>query len=188
MRLSALSLLLAAVAASGLAGCTPPPPPAPVAEAPPPPPPKPEPPTQNAPMCVRAPEKAAFDVSALKSNLMVTAVTCKSEERYNAFIRQFQPYLATNEKTLSGYFSRAYGKRATSQQDDYITSLANAQSQLGVKYGSLFCAQNVGMFDEVMAIKSGADLPAFAANKPIQQALAVQECPPPPPAPAKKKP
>ena len=38
--------------------------------------------------------------------LVVIAVSCKSEERYNAFIRQFQPYLATNEKTLTGYFKR----------------------------------------------------------------------------------
>lgn len=187
MRLSASSLLLAALAAGGLAGCTPPPPPEPVVVAAPVPP-KPEPPTQNAPMCVRTAEKAAFDVSVLKSNLVVIAVSCKSEERYNAFIRQFQPYLASNEKTLNGYFSRAYGKRAQAQQDDYVTSMANAQSQFGVRSGSLFCPQNLGLFDEVMAIKTGAELPGFAASKPIQQALAVQECPAAPPPAAKKKP
>ena len=120
---------------------------------------------------------------------MVTAVTCKSEERYNTFIRQFQPYLASNDKTLTGYFNRAYGKRAQSQQDDYITSLANAQSQFGIRHGTLFCEQNLGLFDEVMTLKSPTELPGFAAAKPIQQALAVQECPSaPPPTPAKKKP
>lgn len=190
MRRSAVSSIVVAIAAGGLFGCTQPPPPAPVVVAAPVPP-TPEPPTQNAPMCAKPQEKAAFDVSALKSNLMVTAVTCKSEERYNAFIQQFQPYLASNDKTLGGYFNRAYGKRGQAQQDDYITSLANAQSQFGVKHGTLFCQQNLGMFDEVMAVKSGADLPTFAAAKPIQQALAVQECPATP-APAatttKKKP
>lgn len=180
---------LALIAAVALHGCAQPPK---VAEAPPPPPPpSPTPPTQNAPMCARPQEKAAFDVSALKSHLMVTAVTCHTEERYNAFIHQFQPYLATNEKTLSGFFQRAYGRRAQSSQDDYITNLANAQSQLGVKAGTLFCSYNLGMFDEVMQVKAGQDLPSFSQSKPIQQAMAVQECPPPAPpkaAPAKTTP
>jgi hypothetical protein len=37
-----------------------------------------------------------------------------------------------------------------------------------------------------LALKSGTDLPAFAASQPIQQSLALQECPATP-APAPKK-
>ena len=33
--------------------------------------------------------------------ILAWLVTCKTEERYNAFITQFQPYLAANEKTLT---------------------------------------------------------------------------------------
>ena len=185
MRVPASAFLLAALAAGGLVGCTPPP--VPVVEARQPEPPVPVPPTQNAPMCLRTAEKAAVDVSTLKSHMVVTAISCKSEERYNAFITQFKPYLANNEKVLSGYFSRAYGKRGQSAQDDYITTLANAQSQFAVRAGTLYCRQNMAMFDEVMALKTGTDLPGYANSKPIQQALAVQECPPPAPAPVPKK-
>ncbi len=176
-----VTLLLAA----GLLGCShvaAPPAPAPVAFAVPP---TPEPPTQHAPMCARPPEKAAFDVAGLKSQLMVTALACQSEEKYNAFVVRYRSDLVGDEKSLSAFFGRAYGKRAQQEHDDYITQLANAQSQLGIKAGTDFCRQNAAMLDEVMTLKSGADLPAFAASKPIQQSLAVQECPDAP-APAAK--
>jgi hypothetical protein len=187
MRVSSTVLLVAGLAAAGLAGCAKPPPPPPPQAALPPPPPTPVPPGQNAPVCVRTAEKQAFDVSVLKSQLMVTAVSCQSEDRYNAFVTHYQPTLASNEKVLASYFGRAYGKRAQSQQDDYVTQLANAQSQLGIKAGTLFCQQTMSLFDEVMALPSSDALPTYAAAKPLQQAMAVTECPPPaPPAPKKK--
>lgn len=173
-----LALLLVA----GMFGCAPPPPPAVIAA---PKPPLPEAPTQNAPICVRPAEKAAFQMSELKSHLTVTAIQCKAEERYNAFVLKYRPELAGGEKTLSSFFARAYGKRAQTQQDDYITQLANAQSQFAVRSGNLYCPQNIGLFDDVMTVKTGSELPAFSQSKPIQQALAVQECPPPAPAAAK---
>jgi hypothetical protein len=44
------------------------------------------------------------------------------------------------------------------------------------------------MYGEVMALPSGEALPAYAASKPIQQALVISECPPQAaPAPVKKK-
>ena len=91
-----LALLLVA----GLFGCAPPPPPAVIAA---PRPPLPEAPTQNAPLCVRPAEKAAFQMSELKSHLTVTAIQCKAEERYNAFVLKYRPELAGGEKTLSSF-------------------------------------------------------------------------------------
>ena len=173
------ALLLAA----GLFGCSQPAPPAIVLA---PKPPLPETPAQNAPVCVRPAEKAAFEMSTLKSHLTVTAIQCKAEENYNAFVLKYRPELAGSEKVLTGYFARAYGRRAQSQQDDYITQLANAQSQFAVRSGNLYCSQNIAMLSEVMAVKTGSELPAFAQTKPIQQALAVQECPTAPAKPAVK--
>ncbi|MCW3477330.1 hypothetical protein [Limobrevibacterium gyesilva] len=169
-----MRVLLAMFLAVGLVGCKDSPPPAPPVAAFVPP--KPVPPAQNAPVCVRPPEKVAFDLSGLKSQLMVTAISCKAEDKYNAFVNRFRPDLVSGEKSLTGFFGRAYGRRAQQEHDDYITQLANAQSQLGIKSGTAFCEANLGMFDEVMALKSSAELPAFAAAKPIQQSMAVQEC------------
>ena len=180
MRMSTAMILAAALAAGGLAGCSPKPPGAPPQQAAVlPPPPTPLPPTQAAPLCVKPPEKDAFDVSALRNQLVLTALTCKTEDRYNAVITKYRSDLSGSEKVLDGYFGRAYGKRGQSRQDDYNTQLISAQSLLAGRAGSLYCQIYSPMFEEVMALPSGRELPTYAAGKSIQRALAVTECPAP---------
>ena len=99
----------------------------------------------SAQSCTRPVDKTAFDVVGLKSQLMVTAITCEATERYNAFILRYRPSLVAQERVLNSYFSRNFGKRAQHEHDDYITSLANSQSQNGLKAGNAFCQQNVGV-------------------------------------------
>ena len=186
------AVLLVTGLAAGLAGCAPPPAPLAPQAAVLPPPPTPVVPSQTAPLCVKPAEKMAFDVSALRTHLVLTAITCKTEDQYNAMVAKYKPDLAGSEKILNGYFSRAYGRSGQSRQDDYNTQLISAQSQLAGKAGSLFCRIYTPMYDEVMALPSGEALPAYAASKPIQQALVISECPPQAapaakPAPAVKK-
>ena len=131
--------------------------------------------------CARPVEKSAFDVAGLKSQLMVTAISCKVEEKYNAFILRFRPDLVAQEKSLASYFARSYGRRAQQERDDYITSLANTQSQNGIKAGSFFCRDNVGLFDEVMKLPTGKELPTYASSKTLVQPIVLVSCPAPAP-------
>jgi hypothetical protein len=140
-------------------------------------PPAPTPPPQRAPICARPAEKAAIDVSALLSELQLITITCQTKDKYNALIPRLRPALATKEKDLSSFFTRAYGKRARAEHDKYITELANLQSQLGLKWGDRFCRLNSGMLDQVMPLSTLEELATYAQSKPIQQALAVDECP-----------
>ncbi len=126
--------------------------------------------------CVRAGDHTAFDVTVLKTHLMVTALTCAANEKYNAFVTKYRPELAQHDKALGGYFSRTHGRRAQQQQDDYVTQLANSQSQVGVVQGSLFCQRNLGMFDEVMALRNGEELTDFAAGKSFASPIPVNAC------------
>ncbi len=126
--------------------------------------------------CARPADYPALDVAALKSKLMVTALTCSADEKYNAFITKYRPELASQDKALSSFFSRAGGRRARQEQDGYITQLANSQSQTGLSQGSLFCRYNLGTFDEVLALRSGAELTDFAAGKSILQPVVLPEC------------
>lgn len=126
--------------------------------------------------CVRPGDYPAFDVTALKTKLMVTALTCSADEKYNAFITRYRPELASQDKALNSFFSRANSRRARQQHDDYVTQLANSQSQTGLSQGSLFCRYNLGTFDEVMALRSGAELTDFAAGKSILQPVVAPEC------------
>ena len=105
--------------------------------------------------CARPADTVAFDVVGLKTNLMVTALTCNADERYNAFVTKYRPELVNHDKMLGSYFSRVHGRQARVRQDDYVTQLANSQSQVGIRQGSTFCNRNLPTFNEVMALRSG---------------------------------
>lgn len=128
--------------------------------------------------CARPPEHTALDVTALKTSLMVTALTCKVDERYNAFVMKYRPDLVQTDKTLNGFFSRSYGRSAPKQRDDYVTQLANSISQVGLKQGSLYCDRNMAVFDEVMGLRNSGELVDFAAGKAGAQPIAVTDCGP----------
>lgn len=136
--------------------------------------------------CMKPVEKTAFDLAGLKSELMVTAIACQAEDQYNSFVARFRSDLQGGEKVLNSYFYRTAGRRAQQAHDDYITSLANAQSQDGLKQGDQFCGKHMPMFADVLALKGSKDLTAYAANQGIVQSIDVAECPPPPAPPAKK--
>jgi hypothetical protein len=174
-----MRIILATLVAAGLAGCSheppPAPPPAPVAVVQPPPRPQLLPPEQ-APICGKPADKAAFAVAGLKTQLVVLAISCGSNDDYNAFIRRFRTDLLAQEKTLGNYFSRAYGRKASSAQNDYITALANNTSSTGLAAGTEFCQRNAGKFSEVMALKSSKDLADYAMAQDIDQPLAVPDC------------
>ena len=130
----------------------------------------------SAAQCLRPADHVAMDVAALKTQLMVTALTCQADERYNAFVRKYQSDLQREDKSLTGYFNRSYGRSAQKQRDDYVTNLANSQSQTGLKQGSAFCGRNMSAFDEVMALRGGSELPEYAAGRAGAQPIATTTC------------
>ena len=174
-----MRIMLATLLAVGLVGCAqqppPVPPPAPVAVVVPPPRP-PSLPAVAAPICGKPADQAAFAISGLKTKLVVLAISCGENDDYNAFIKRFRSDLLAQEKTLGGYFSRAYGRQASAQQNDYITALANNTSRTGLAQGTEFCQRNAGKFSEVMALKNGKDLADYAMAQDIDQPLAVPDC------------
>ena len=126
--------------------------------------------------CARPADKTAFDVAGLKSQLMVTAITCEATERYNTFITRYRPDLVAQEKVLTAYFTRNFGKKAQAEHDDYITSLANSQSQNGLKAGNAFCERNMSTFDDVMKLHGAAELADFATGKAPVQPIELVAC------------
>jgi hypothetical protein len=117
--------------------------------------------------CKRASDREVFDLAALKSEAMVLAESCHQEERYNAFIQRYKPVLLANEHAFDAYFKRVFGRSGQSEHDAYITSLANAQSDVGLQEGTDFCPHTDVIFTEVMAIPSPQQLTAYAAGKDL---------------------
>lgn len=126
--------------------------------------------------CGESPAHEAFNVQGLKSELMVTALSCSAQDRYNSFVTKFRPKLAAEEERLNTYFKSAYGRNAMKAHDDYITQLANVQSEGGLKAGTIFCQQRVAMFDEVDALDDGADLAHYADAKDVVQPASFETC------------
>lgn len=120
--------------------------------------------------------RTAFDVQGLKSELMVTALSCNQQDRYNAFVAKFRPDLLSQEEALNRYFKTAYGRSAQKEHDDYITQLANVQSDRGLKAGTAFCDQRLAMFDEVAILSDAADLSGYAEAKDIVQPASYETC------------
>ena len=136
--------------------------------------------------CLQPQERSAVEVAALRSELMVLATGCRQDERYNAFIRKYQADLMGNEKAVGDVFKRMYGKRAQTEHDRFTTDLANGESSAGMHLGTEFCARNSLIFNEVMALHSAAELPAYAAGKDLVPAT-VDLCPQVAQAPAHKQ-
>lgn len=126
--------------------------------------------------CAGPNDRHAFDVAGLKSELMVMALSCGEQSKYNQFINRYRTDLAAQEVALTGYFKHAYGRSAQKAHDDYITQLANVQSDNGLKLGVVFCQQNAGMFEEVEALHGGSELPDYAHGQDIVQPVDFTTC------------
>ena len=170
-----LSILVA------IAGCSsppPPPPPAPVIVERP----KPVfPPPTLAPICAKPAEKVAFAVAALRMQLSVIEITCDAREQFNAFTIKFRNDVGNQNKTVGAFFSRAYGNKGVSNQDQYETAQINQMSAAGQYYGADFCKTSAPMFGDVLTLKDGKALADYAVAQNFAQVLAIDECAPPPP-------
>lgn len=129
--------------------------------------------------CSSVADQSAFEVQALRSELMVLATGCHDDERYNAFIHRFQGDLQANERLINAYFQHRYGRAAQTEHDRFVTDLANAISHQGSDLGGDFCPRNGMIFSEVMALHSATELPDFAAGKNLVPA-SVEVCAPMP--------
>ena len=117
--------------------------------------------------CASTAELSAFEVQALRSELMVLATGCNEEQRYNAFIRKFQPDLQANERAISAYFKKHYGRSSQAEHDRFVTDMANARSSMGTQLGTDFCPRNAQIFSELMALRSATELAEYAASKDL---------------------
>ena len=126
--------------------------------------------------CASPIDQGAFDTAALKSELMVVALTCNARTQYNQFVMQFRPDLAREERALDSWFSRAYGRRARPAPADDITHQANAASPVGLRRGTLFCSEHASLFPTVLRLRGPAQLVGFASHRMQPQPIVLVSC------------
>ncbi|WP_424134171.1 hypothetical protein [Roseomonas chloroacetimidivorans] len=127
--------------------------------------------------CIQPADKAAFDARALQSQLMVAALLCKQDDRYNAFVRQYQGELAGAWRGLSSYYRRANGAVGQRTLDNYVTELANVQQMDSGRQGSHFCTNVAPLFDAAMAApKTTEGLATVAVQNGLSNPHGRSEC------------
>jgi hypothetical protein len=127
--------------------------------------------------CIRPAERAAVDFRAVQSYLMVAAIACGRTDEYNVFVRRHQDELGRSHRTVAGVFRRAHGAQGQRQYDQYITNLANAQSQDGVRQGSHFCRDIGTLFQAALAAQNRDAVAALSALHRIANPIPIAACP-----------
>ena len=130
----------------------------------------------SAQSCMPAAEKASFDVRALQSQLMVVAITCEMQDDYNRFVTRFQPQLATAYRGVAAHFRRTGGRNGQRDLDQYITGLANGQSQVGIAQGQYFCGNQRAVFQQALAAGSADDLARISVQREIPNIISTAPC------------
>jgi hypothetical protein len=126
--------------------------------------------------CVQPAERAAFDVRALQSQLMVAALSCNQDAAYNAFVRKFQGELTGAYRGVQGHFRRTAGGAHQRELDSFITQMANAQSQDQIRSGSQYCPMMTPIFGLAMAQPNVEALAAFSQERNVLNPLTTPEC------------
>lgn len=120
-------------------------------------------------------DQSSLEVQGLRSELMVLATGCHEDARYNATLRRYQPALQANERAISAAFRAQYGRAGQTQQDRFVTDLANARSESANHMGADFCGHDGLIFNEMAAVQP-ADLAAYAAGKQMMPRAIVPAC------------
>lgn len=115
-------------------------------------------------MCPMGSGLSARQVRLLQTELMVAALTCRSnaalnlDGKYGSFAKRFGPELKTHADALKVEF-----KGNATRLDKYVTSIANASSDVSLS-DLRYCDKVVSLFDAVLAVSPGG-LDNFAAQK-----------------------
>jgi hypothetical protein len=126
--------------------------------------------------CMHPAEQQAFNIVGLKSSLMVGALSCSLRDQYDAFMTAFQPHILAEQHVMDSYFRRTGGHYGQAREDDYVTLLANSQSETGIAQGAVFCSADAAMFKQVLALKSNGDLDQFATSNATAQPIDMTVC------------
>jgi hypothetical protein len=123
----------------------------------------------------------AFNVIGLKSALMVAALSCGQQDKYDTFMTSFQPHVLAAQHVMDAYFRKVSGGRnGQKAEDNFVTLLANNQSVSGIAQGSTYCLNNTAEFNAVLALKTPQALDSFVTNQAPPSASKVASAAPTP--------
>ena len=125
--------------------------------------------------CAGSGELAALQSRVLLSDLMVSALSCNEQPRYNAFVTKYKTDLGKQGALLQEFFRRAYSGSGRPQMNRFVTDLANNSSNYSLEHIGLYCQETAKEFDELLSGKQSS-LAAYAASQPYANIHGVAPC------------
>lgn len=127
--------------------------------------------------CDIRPDKAAFHVRALQTELMVAALTCDARPQYNNFAKKFQNTLVDHGHALKKLFRVSHGAGSEKALNSYITTLANRASQRSISKRSHYCERTLRTFIALKHMKP-RELASFSMKRPAGDVDVPSSCRP----------
>ena len=125
--------------------------------------------------CAQQIDQVALRTRAVQTDFMVAALSCGEHDRYNAFIKKFQPQLIRQGKNLQAYFKRSHGQQGTTELNSLLTKLANLSSSRSIGDRAGFCGSARERMSEALLLKS-KDFAAFIDRQPFIPVPGVAFC------------
>jgi len=113
----------------------------------------------------------AVAAKKLQTDLMVAALYCNEKQRYNEFVRRFEPQIAAQGNTLKQLFRQTHGNAGTTAMNTAVTRMANEASERTMADPSGFCVEHGRIFDDVLVVKP-QEFTAYVTSVKEQPALA----------------
>lgn len=125
--------------------------------------------------CAGSSELAALQSRVLLSDLMVSALSCNEQPRYNAFVTKYKSDLGKQGAMLQEFFRKAYGRAGRTHMNRFVTDLANNSSNYSLEHIGLYCQETGKEFDELLTSQR-ASLTTYAASQPYANIHGVAPC------------
>lgn len=128
--------------------------------------------------CIKGQTQTAFEIQALKTEMMLTAVTCEKTQEYNNKMQILKPYFVKYESVVKLWFNKKYTNTSVQKYDRYITDLANELEQTPERHNAdIFCNDNVSnVFQDLDQISTQAGLEQYAHFKRFKQPGEIAWC------------
>ena len=129
----------------------------------------------KAEVCSYPHEQTALNSRVLQTELIVAALACGDQARYNQFVTRFQGELVPLGHNLIDFFKRNYGAKGQAKLDSFVTSLANQSAMQSATSGQAFCD---AMSDKLWAALElpPADYGQLLASRKLAAGHGVQPC------------
>lgn len=112
----------------------------------------------------------AVAAKKLQTDLMVAALYCNEKQRYNQFVRRFEPQIAAQGNTLKQLFRQSHGNNGTTELNAAVTRMANEASVRTMADPTGFCVEHGRIFDDVLVVRPQefSSYVATVKDRPVQ--------------------